>query len=83
MSQAFKVTTELVYEPAHNWSFLNKTETLNEDLEVVECTEIVTGEKAFSLKAMDLIARYQAWLESERLRRIALAKRLLYDAGVS
>ena len=83
MSQAFKVTTELVYEPAHNWSFLNKTETLNEDLEVIEGTEVVTGEKAFSLKAIDLIARYQVWLESERLRRIALAKRMLYDAGVS
>jgi len=83
MSQDFKVTTELVYEPAHNWSFLNKTETLNEDLEVIESTEVVTGEKAFSLKAMDLLDRYQNWLESERVRRINLAKSMLYEVGVS
>ena len=83
MSQDFKVTTELVYDPAHNWSFLNKIETLNEDLEVVEVSEIVTGARAFSLKSMEIIDRYQVWLESERVRRIALAKRMLYDAGVS
>jgi len=83
MSQDFKVTTELIFEPAHNWSCLNKTETLNEDLEVVEGTEIVTGALAFSLKAMDLLDRYQMWLESERVRRINLAKSMLYEVGVS
>ena len=83
MTQGFGITTEMVSASDSHWSFLGKTETVNEDMEVVEGTEIVTGALAFSLKAMDLLDRYQMWLESERVRRINLAKSMLYEVGVS
>lgn len=77
MTAQYLITTELVLSPDDHWIAARKTETFDEHSNVVETTEILTGEKAFAYKAIQILRRYEAFLESQKQSRIDLAKKLL------
>ena len=81
MTTQYTVTTELTYSPDDHWVATRKTETFDENLNVIEGTEIFTGERAFAHKALEIIKRYEAFLEQQKQDRIALAKRLLPEVN--
>lgn len=77
MTAEYRITTELVLSPADHWIATKKAQSYDEDLNLVETAQILTGELAFAHKAMEIIKRYEAFLETQRQARIDLAKRLL------
>ena len=77
MTAQYTITTEIVHSPDDHWIASRKTETFDENLKAVETSEVLTGEKAFAYKALEILKRYEAFLESQKQSRIDLAKRLL------
>ena len=81
MATPYTITTELTFSQDDHWVATRKTETFDEDLNMVEGTELLTGERAFAHKALEIIKRYETFLENQKKDRIALAKRLLGEVN--